>query len=115
MHPDVEFLRLHYAVPAKGISPVRESRDPQRCFIPLTLEMGSWLWVKKNPRQLFSRQGIFNPLIGHRQQRVLRRHGTWLDFVMRAVQSHARWQPDDEARAAAHEAALSHWYRRPVA
>ena len=40
-------------------------------FLPLTLEMGSWLWVKKNPRQLFSRHGIFNPLIEHRQQRVL--------------------------------------------
>ena len=24
-------------------------------FLPLTLEMGSWIWVKKNPRQLFSR------------------------------------------------------------
>ena len=34
----------------------------QGIFLPLTLEMGSWLWVKKNPRQLFSRHGIFNPL-----------------------------------------------------
>ena len=25
-------------------------------FLPLTLEMGSWLWVKKNPRQVLSRQ-----------------------------------------------------------
>ena len=32
-------------------------------FLPLTLEMGSWLWVRKNPRQMFSRRGIFNPLI----------------------------------------------------
>ena len=30
---------------------------PERVFLPLTLEMGSWLWVKKNPRQLFSRHG----------------------------------------------------------
>lgn len=28
----------------------------------------------QNPRELFTRKGIFNPLIGHRQQRVLRRH-----------------------------------------
>ena len=90
---------------------LRALAQPQRCFIPLTLEMGSWLWVKKNPRQLFTRHGIFNPLIAHRQQRVLRRHGAWLDFVMRAVQSHARWQPAGEAREAAHEEALSHWYR----
>ncbi|MFI4940083.1 MAG: M14 family zinc carboxypeptidase, partial [Burkholderiales bacterium] len=33
----------------------------KRVFLPLTLEMGSWLWVKKNPRQVFSRQGLFNP------------------------------------------------------
>ena len=80
-------------------------------FLPLTLEMGSWLWVKKNPRQLFSRQGIFNPLIEHRRQRVLRRHTGWLDFVMRAAQSHRRWVPEGELRDAAHDAALSRWYR----
>ena len=93
---------------------LRSLTEAQGCFIPLTLEMGSWLWVKKNPRQLFSRQGIFNPLIAHRQQRVLRRHGAWLDFVMRAVQSHARWQPEGAARQAAHESALAHWYRGRV-
>ena len=93
---------------------LRALADPQRCFIPLTLEMGSWLWVKKNPRQLFSRHGIFNPLIGHRQQRVLRRHGAWLDFVMRAVQSYARWLPQSEARATDCEQALAHWYRGPI-
>ena len=58
-------------------------RAPDRVFLPLTLEMGSWLWVKKNPRQLFSRHGIFNPLIEHRQQRVLRQHQSLLDFLSR--------------------------------
>ena len=82
-----------------------------RTFLPLTLEMGSWLWVKKNPRQLFSRHGIFNPLIEHRRQRVLRRHGAWLDFVMRAALSHRRWAPQGAARAEAHAHALSRWYR----
>ncbi len=48
--------------------------DRPGMFLPLTLEMGSWLWIKKNPRQIFSRHGIFNPVIAHRQQRVLRRH-----------------------------------------
>lgn len=84
----------------------------QRIFLPLTLEMGSWLWVRKNPRQLFSRQGLFNPLIEHRRQRVLRRHGAWLDFVMRAALSHHRWVPTGAARAEAHARALAHWYRR---
>ncbi len=83
---------------------------PQRTFLPLTLEMGSWLWVKKNPRQLFARGGLFNPLIEHRRQRVLRRHGAWLDFVMRAALSHRRWAPQGAARAEAHERALARWY-----
>ena len=81
-------------------------------LLPLTLEMGSWLWVKKNPRQLFSRHGLFNPLIEHRQQRVLRRHLGWLDFIARAAHSHARWLPQGDARALAYEAALDRWYRR---
>lgn len=90
---------------------LRALGNPQRTLLPLTLEMGSWLWVKKNPRQMFSRHGIFNPLIEHRRQRVLRRHVAWLDFVMRAAQSYRRWVPLEAARLDAHERALSHWYR----
>ncbi len=82
-----------------------------RVFLPLTLEMGSWLWVKKNPRQFFSRQGIFNPLIAHRQQRVLRRHLPWLDFLVRAASSHQRWRPAGKALLDQHERALALWYR----
>ena len=90
----------------------RASANPARSFLPLTLEMGSWLWVKKNPRQLFSRHGMFNPLIEHRQQRVLRRHMAWLDFLTRAACSHQRWIPTDQARADHQERALAHWYRK---
>ena len=79
-------------------------------FLPLTLEMGSWLWVKKNPRQMFSWLGIFNPLIAHRQQRVLRRHMALLDFVMRAATSHGHWRPQGQARAAQRALALQRWY-----
>lgn len=82
-----------------------------RLFLPMTLEMGSWLWVRKNPRQVFSRRGIFNPLIAHRQQRVLRRHLALLDFVLRAAYSHRRWLPAAHERTALHEAALNRWYR----
>ncbi|CAH2929990.1 MAG: FIG011155: Zinc carboxypeptidase-related protein [uncultured Paraburkholderia sp.] len=49
----------------------------------MTLELGSWLWIKKNPRQLFSRQGFFNPVKAHRTARVLRRHANLLDFLAR--------------------------------
>ncbi len=83
----------------------------QRVFLPLTLEMGSWLWVKKNPRQLFSRHGIFNPLIQHRQQRVLRKHLSWLDFLGRAATGYPCWLPTGEERERHRQAALDLWYR----
>ncbi|PXW99233.1 zinc carboxypeptidase [Sphaerotilus hippei] len=82
-----------------------------RVFLPLTLEMGSWMWVRKNPRQLFTRHGLFNPLIAHRQQRVLRRHLGWLDFVVRAAIGHRRWMPEGAAREWHHQQALALWYR----
>lgn len=83
---------------------------PQRIFLPLTLEMGSWMWIKKNPRQLFSRHGIFNPLIEHRQQRVLRQHQLFLDFLSRAACGHPLWLPRPEVRAVQHAQALQDWY-----
>jgi len=80
-------------------------------FLPLTLEMGSWLWVKKNPRQLFTRHGLFNPQIAHREQRVLRRHLPLLDFVLRASLSYARWLPPDaDSRERHRRLALARWY-----
>lgn len=62
-------------------------------FLPLTLELGSWRWVKKNPRQLFSRAGIFNPNAPHRLQRVQRSHLMWFDFLTRAACAHQYWLP----------------------
>ncbi len=84
--------------------------DASRVFLPLTLEMGSWLWVKKNPRQLFSRHGIFNPLILHRQERVLRSHLALVDFLSRAACGYRLWAPVDEDRARHHAEALERWY-----
>jgi hypothetical protein len=89
---------------------LQASVDPQRVFLPLTLEMGSWLWIKKNPRQMFSLKGIFNPLIEHRQHRVLRRHLSLLDFLSRAACSYDRWTPAPQARAKLHADALTNWY-----
>ena len=84
-------------------------------FLALTLEMGSWLWVKKNPRQLFSRHGIFNPLIEHRQHRVLRRHLGLLDFALRATHAHARWCPSAQGRAEQQALGLARWYGEAAA
>ena len=72
--------------------------------------MGSWVWVKKNPRQLFSRQGIFNPLIEHRQKRVLRRHTAWFDFLTRAASSYRQWLPTGAAREQHLQHAMRRWY-----
>jgi hypothetical protein len=88
--------------------------DERRVFLPLTLEMGSWLWVKKNPRQLFSRFGIFNPLIVHRQQRVMRRHIALLDFFMRATISHERWLPTGAVREQHYAQAMTRWYAKLI-
>ena len=89
---------------------LQSATQTKRVFLPLTLEMGSWLWVKKNPRQLFSRHGMFNPLIEHRQQRVLRQHQLLLDFLSRAACGHSLWLPRAEVRAQQHAQALQDWY-----
>jgi Zinc carboxypeptidase len=82
-------------------------------FLPLTLEMGSWQWVKKNPRQAFTRGGIFNPLIAHRRDRVLRRHFGLLDFLVRAAIASKRWLPRPDEREMLRREALAHWYGKP--
>jgi hypothetical protein len=82
-------------------------------FIPLTLELGSWLWIKKNPRQLFSLLGMFNPLLPHRTSRILRRHLHLLDFLLRAAATPEAWSvgkgilhdPDEVLRMA-----KARWY-----
>ncbi len=84
---------------------------PNRSFLPLTLEMGSWLWVKKNPRQLFSRHGMFNPTAQHRLQRVLRGHTVWLDFLLRATYGHDNWLATGPTRCRLQERAVARWYR----
>lgn len=82
-------------------------------FLPLTLEMGSWLWVKKNPRQLFSRLGSFNPIQPHRVRRILRRHAALIDFLHRAVASRESWTAlSDERRRLLTDEAYLAWYAR---
>ncbi len=86
---------------------------PQKLFIPLTLEMGSWAWLKKNPIQLFSKDGAFNPILPHRKQRILRRHLSFFDFLQRAVLSQDAWiKKDLSEREAAHLKALEFWYEK---
>ena len=84
-------------------------------FLPMTLELGSWLWIRKNPRQLFSRHGIFNPIKAHRLKRVLRRHADLLDFLTRAASAAPRWLPQEDRRAQLAQLAAAHWRPRRAA
>ena len=79
-------------------------------FLPLTLEMGSWRWVTKNPLQLLTRIGLFNPLPMHRMRRVLRRHLVWLDFLALAACAYPQWLPKGAHRAQQQARAVARWY-----
>lgn len=60
-------------------------------FLPFTLEMGSWQWLKKNPLQVFRRDGVFHPTLPHRRHRILRRHLSLFDFLHRSILSPEAW------------------------
>ncbi len=82
-------------------------------YLPLALEMGSWLWMKKNPLQIFSSLGPFNPVAPHRQKRVLRRHLSLFDFLLRATASPQHWSSLKESvKLKNQERALSLWYQK---
>jgi hypothetical protein len=92
-----EYLKLH---PIEG-----------SVYLPLAVEMGSWLWVKKNPTQLFSALGPFNPVKPHRLRRILRRHNTLFDFILRALVSPNVWIPSEAPQRERHkQKALDLWY-----
>lgn len=87
-------------------------RSSAAVYLPLTLEMGSWLWVKKNPIQLLSKNGLFNPMPNHRRQRVLRRHLTFFDFIIKALSNNKAWVTLNKARPAdVWNQGLERWYQ----
>ena len=90
----------------------QRERAPDRMFVPLTLEMGSWAWVRKNPRQLWSLDGSFNPVLPHRVKRTLRRHLPLFDLLLHAIASAEAWVASDAAvRSAREHEAFSTWPR----
>jgi hypothetical protein len=117
-HPNTRYLfepqslqyRTHGDVWDHLYLQAQQDENKNKIFLPLTLEMGSWLWVKKNPRQLFSRHGLFNPSVEHRLHRVLRRHTVWLDFLIRATCSHHNWLAKGPNRNRLQERAVARWY-----
>lgn len=82
----------------------------ERIFLPFTLEMGSWLWVKKNPRQMLDFFGYFNPVIDHRQHRVLRQHLPLFEFLMAATDCWQRWVPLPHYRPHIMDEAVRYWF-----
>ncbi|KAF0807515.1 hypothetical protein A167_02847 [Alcanivorax sp. S71-1-4] len=83
---------------------------PHHMFLPFTLEMGSWLWVRKNPRQMFDFFGYFNPIIAHRQSRVLRQHLPLFDFLLAATDNWQNWIPLARQRPALTREAIRTWF-----
>ncbi len=89
----------------------KKSPHAGNMFMPFTLEMGSWLWLKKNPLQIFSAMGLFHPMHLHRHKRILRRHITLLDFLHRAVISADHWAHlSKKDKENFHKNALDFWY-----
>ena len=85
--------------------------NEERVFLPLTLEMGSWLWLRKSPLHLFSRHGLFHPLLPHRQQRIFRRHFALFDFLHRSLLFPEKWTPlTPEQKQTFYQKALELWY-----
>ena len=77
----------------------------------LTLEMGSWQWLRKNPLHLFHRHGLFHPMLPHRHQRILRRHLTLFDFLLRAMLCPHAWAELDPTQQSLHQQhAIQLWY-----
>jgi len=87
-------------------------RENSKPYLALALEMGSWMWVRKNPLQIFSSLGVFNPIKPHRQKRTLRRHMTLFDFLIRSTVSSTTWADlRPEQRNKFQERGLAQWYR----
>jgi hypothetical protein len=89
----------------------RAGTTRSQVFVPLTLELGSWLWVRKNLRQITRFGGLFNPVVPHRHKRILRHHNPLFDFLIRATRSWQHWLPEGVSRAQQQQLALQRWYQ----
>jgi hypothetical protein len=78
-------------------------------FLPLTLEIGSWRWIRKNPLQLRQSLGLFHPIKPHRINRVLRSHLVLMDFLLHAAMSYEKWLNQSHTLVM-EQKALDLWY-----
>ncbi|GAA6134762.1 M14 family metallopeptidase [Oceaniserpentilla sp. 4NH20-0058] len=89
----------------------RKCQMEGKLLMPLTLEMGSWNWIKKRPIQLLSFSGLFHPTVPHRHARVLRQHLGLMDFLLAATRNFEQWKPTGDQWFAMEQVALSMWYQ----
>jgi len=90
----------------------RRCQKQGRRLLPLTLEMGSWNWVRKRPVQLLSFSGLFHPVVPHRHARVMRQHLGLFDFMLSASRNFSAWCPSGDQWYAMEQVALSMWYNK---
>lgn len=86
-----------------------KSLESDNVFLPLTLEMGSWRWIRKNPLQLHQLLGLYHPIKPHRLNRVLRSHLILMEFLLHATFSYQGWIKNSDA-GELEQQALTHWY-----
>ncbi len=87
-----------------------QSLDSGNIFLPLTLEMGSWRWIRKNPLQLRKSLGLFHPIKPHRINRVLRGHLVLMEFLLHATLSYRKWLNQSHTQEM-YRQAMALWYR----
>lgn len=91
----------------------QERKIEEGFFLPLTLEMGSWYWLMRNPWQVFTRHGYFNPLEHKRHDRVLREHFVLFDFITKALLNPSKWaQLSSNERQSHLKYGMEVWYGR---
>ncbi len=66
-------------------------KSEEAVYIPWTIEMGSWSWVRKNPRQILTFEGLFNPIKNHRYERAMRRHFILIDYFYKFIRNKEAW------------------------
>jgi Zinc carboxypeptidase len=83
-------------------------RTKESVYLPLTLEVGSWIWLKKAPTNAFRLGGLFNPLEPHREKRVLRRHLSFLNLLLQVTANFKQvFLPDADRTAKAPDQATA--------
>lgn len=88
-----------------------QKAQPEGTYLPLTLELGSWLWIRKNWVQAFSALGVFNPKMPHRVKRTLRRHLFLFELLHRASNSPEAWSSlNPQERERLRQQGMAHWY-----